>query len=40
MLQEMEQRLQEAMDQNNQWSNERKLFDQKLQDTTEQYIIK
>jgi hypothetical protein len=36
MLQEMEQRLQDSLDQNNRWHNERKQFDQRLQDTNEQ----
>ncbi len=36
MLQEMEQRLQESADQHNRWDNERKQFDQRLRDTSEQ----
>jgi hypothetical protein len=36
MLQEMEQRLQESSDQHNRWDTERKQFDQRLRDTTEQ----
>ena len=36
MLQEMEQRLREALDQVNHWSNERQQFDQRIRDTNEQ----
>jgi phage shock protein A len=36
MLQDMEQRLKEAMDQISQWHNERKQFAERINDTTEQ----
>jgi hypothetical protein len=36
MLQEMEQRLQESLDQNNRWDNERKQVDEKFRDISEQ----
>jgi hypothetical protein len=32
----MEQRLQESLDQNNRWDNERKQFDEKFRDISEQ----
>jgi hypothetical protein len=36
MVQEMEQRLQETIDQNSHWTNERTQLDQQLRDTKEQ----